>query len=163
MSSSAAPSSSPLAGCADERAGERRRDERARDHRLRKAHDVEPEHAAEQRDRNELDELDHGSLPASRSSSERAARPARPAPSRSTPRAASSRSCALFVGREEHVAQPLHAPGARVNAADVHRVDAGAVDEAPHRRDVAGEQDAGAAGRRDTSGMRVDRVVAVWK
>ena len=57
MSSSAAPSSSPLAGCADERAGERRRDERPRDHRLRKAHDVESEDAAEQRDRKQLDEL----------------------------------------------------------------------------------------------------------
>ena len=50
ISSSAAPIEQPRGRPADERTGERRRDERPRDHRLRKAHHVETEQRAEQRD-----------------------------------------------------------------------------------------------------------------
>src|SRR4029079_5794410 len=42
--------------------------------------------------------------------------------------------------RQEHVAQPLNSPGARMNAADVDRVDATLIDKSAHRRDVTGEE-----------------------
>ena len=58
----------PGRGIADEPSGNCRRDQRPLDHRLRKAHDVETEQAAEKRDRKQIDPH-QPATPASRSSS----------------------------------------------------------------------------------------------
>ena len=92
----------------DKRTSQCRRDQRPRNHRLRKAHDVQPEHAAEQRDRDRstCSQLD----PA-----KQVVEPHRRAPGKScavtaTPRVRSSRSCVSSSRGQKDIAKPRRAP-----------------------------------------------------